>query len=44
MTEPQKEADDNQPVKASSAIWAGLKYGILAVIVYYIFKWFGWVG
>ena len=44
MADPQNQEEDKQPARASSAIGAGLKYGILAVIVYYVFKWFGWVG
>ena len=43
MSESEKPSEEMRTGRASSAIWAGLKYGILAYIVYYIFKWIGWV-
>ena len=30
--------------RASSAIWAGIKYGVLAYALWYAAKWLGWVG
>ena len=35
---------DSKPTgRASSAIWAGIKYGVLAYALWYVAKWLGWV-
>jgi hypothetical protein len=35
---------DSKPTgRASFAIWAGIKYGVLAYALWYVAKWLGWV-
>lgn len=35
---------DSKPTgRASSAIWAAIKYGVLAYVIWYAAKWLGWV-
>ncbi|WP_190275426.1 hypothetical protein [Candidatus Puniceispirillum marinum] len=41
--EENKENEENEGGKLSSAIGSGIKYAIVATILYYAAKWLGWV-
>ena len=43
MSDEQTTTDSKPTGRASSAIWAGIKYGVLAYVIWYAAKWMGWV-
>ena len=43
MSEEQTTAEPKPSGRASSAIWSGLKYGVLAYVIWTVAKWLGWV-
>ena len=43
MSDEQTTIDSKPTGRASSAIWAGIKYGVLAYVIWYAAKWMGWV-
>jgi hypothetical protein len=43
MSDEQTTTETKPTGRASSAIWAGIKYGVLAYAIWYAAKWLGWV-
>ncbi len=43
MKDEQNTTDLEPTRRASSAIWSGLKYGVLAYAVWHMAKWLGWI-